>query len=153
MRFAGLRPAGVAPFGIVSGGPGTSDPTRIRYHDVVRDAPAGKDRFPEVPEGYAGMAIRLQDGRAYLIGVGQSISDLLGWSPFRYDHVVDKTGLAGKYDFRLVYRQPGNGSPADNSVPDLFGALEKQLGLKARPAEVSIDVLVIDRAKEMPTGN
>src|SRR5579863_6614786 len=34
VRFAGLRQPGVAPFGVVAGGPGTSDPTRVRYHDV-----------------------------------------------------------------------------------------------------------------------
>jgi uncharacterized protein (TIGR03435 family) len=31
--------------------------------------------------------------------------------------------------------------------------MEKQLGLKVRSAEVSIDVLIIDKAEEMPTAN
>jgi uncharacterized protein (TIGR03435 family) len=108
---------------------------------IIRDAPAVKDRFPEVPEGYAGMAVRNQDGRFYLAGTGQSISDLLSWSPFRYFHVVDRTGLTGKYDFQLSYGQ------------DLYEAMEKQLGLKVRPAEVSIDVIVIDSARELPEAN
>jgi uncharacterized protein (TIGR03435 family) len=108
---------------------------------IIRDAPPVKDRFPGMPEGYAGMAVRLQERRYYLVGAGQSISDLLSWSPFRHFHVVDKTGLTGKYDFQLTYGQ------------DLYDAMEKQLGLKVRPADVSIDVLVIDSAKETPTAN
>jgi uncharacterized protein (TIGR03435 family) len=112
---------------------------------LVPNAPSGKDRFPEVPEGSAGLAWSTQDERVYLTGIGQSVSDLLGFSIFRYYHVVDKTGLSGQYDFHLSYRS--------GDLQDIYDAMEKQLGLKVRSADVSIDVLVIDSAKEMPAEN
>jgi uncharacterized protein (TIGR03435 family) len=112
---------------------------------LVPNAPAGKDRFPEVPEGHAGLAWSYKDGQVYLTGIGQSVSDLLGFSIFRYYHVVDKTGLGDKYDFHLSYRS--------SDLQDIYNAMEKQLGLKVRSADVSIGVLIIDSAREMPAEN
>jgi uncharacterized protein (TIGR03435 family) len=112
---------------------------------LVPNAPAGQDHFPEVPEGSAGLAWSYQDGQVYLTGIGQSVSDLLGFSIFRYYHVVDKTGLSGQYDFHLSYRS--------GDLQDIYNTMEKQLGLKVRSADVTIDVLVIDSAKEKPAEN
>jgi uncharacterized protein (TIGR03435 family) len=38
-------------------------------------------------------------------------------------------------------------------VPDIFEALEKQLGLKLVQISISLDTLVIDHAEKVPTGN
>ncbi|MGD1093857.1 MAG: TIGR03435 family protein [Bryobacteraceae bacterium] len=75
--------------------------------------------------------------------------------------VVDQTGLAGKFDFDLNWAPDqtqfaGIGlrpSPdADGSkLPDLFTAIQSQLGLKLQPANASIEVFVIDGA-EKPSG-
>ena len=78
--------------------------------------------------------------------------------------VVNKTGLDALYEFRLAYAgwvsppRPAPGGdmaasePAD--VPNLFTALEKQLGLKLQKGEdVKVDVLVIDRADKAPVEN
>ena len=48
--------------------------------------------------------------------------------------VVDRTGLAGRYNFTLRYR-PG---------PAIFEALPDQLGLRLQQEKESIEVLVID---------
>jgi uncharacterized protein (TIGR03435 family) len=71
--------------------------------------------------------------------------------------VVDKTGLTGMYDFRLEFalelqgRAPeANADPA--SAPNVFTAIQQQLGLKLEPAKGSVDILVIDHA-ERPTEN
>ncbi len=37
--------------------------------------------------------------------------------------------------------------------PDIFTALEKQLGLKLTKGKAMFDVLVIDRVERIPTGN
>jgi uncharacterized protein (TIGR03435 family) len=68
--------------------------------------------------------------------------------------VIDKTGLAGKYDFKLVWTPgPGEGvadplpdapAPVDASGPSLFTAIQEQLGLKLESAKGAVDVLVID---------
>jgi uncharacterized protein (TIGR03435 family) len=74
--------------------------------------------------------------------------------------VVDRTGLAGKYDFDLHWStesssQPGTAMSAHPSDPaeiymDLFSAIKQQLGLKLVPAKVSVEAVVIDHAEKPP---
>jgi uncharacterized protein (TIGR03435 family) len=67
--------------------------------------------------------------------------------------VVDKTRLAGRYDFTLYYSQMSGSSPGpDDNAPSIEQALQEQLALKLVPSKASIDVLVIDHA-EVPTEN
>jgi len=57
--------------------------------------------------------------------------------------VVDKTGLAGRYDFTLEWTRDLTSEGTDK--PDIFGALQ-QLGLKLESAKGPVEVLVIDSA-------
>jgi uncharacterized protein (TIGR03435 family) len=76
--------------------------------------------------------------------------------------VVDKTGLAGTYDFKLKWADDrgadsssakADGTPSDpSSGPSLFTAIEEQLGLKLQPAKGPVDTLVIDHI-ERPSEN
>jgi len=69
-------------------------------------------------------------------------------------HVVDKTGLAGRYDFDLEWTYdetqfggqlpPVTGTP---EKPDLFAALQEQLGLRLQAARGNVETIVIDRAE------
>jgi uncharacterized protein (TIGR03435 family) len=80
---------------------------------------------------------------------------------FSAAHVVDNTGLTGKYDFTLEfagYMGPGGALPTTpdgpaESGPSLFTALETQLGLKLNDKKASIDVLMIDHVDKVPTAN
>jgi uncharacterized protein (TIGR03435 family) len=83
-------------------------------------------------------------------------------SPFVGRIVIDKTGLAGRYDFQMTYAPEGRGfglgpgpggpepPPVDPNMPSLFTALQEQLGLKLESERGPVDVLVIDRV-EQPT--
>lgn len=71
--------------------------------------------------------------------------------------IIDKTGLTGKYDFFLRWSPSVTASsPADqaatSSRPDIFTALQEQLGLKLQPAQEPIEVIVIDSAN-LPSEN
>ena len=78
--------------------------------------------------------------------------------------VVDKTGLAGNYDFTLAWtpdQMPGAGQrppgapeppPIDPNGPSLFTAVQEQLGLKLDSQRGPVAIIVIDRA-ERPTEN
>jgi uncharacterized protein (TIGR03435 family) len=77
--------------------------------------------------------------------------------------VVDRTGLTGKYDFTLNWTpEPtqfgGRGgqaqTPSDDAAapPDLFTAIQQQLGLKLESTKTSVPVLVLDRV-EKPSEN
>jgi uncharacterized protein (TIGR03435 family) len=56
--------------------------------------------------------------------------------------VVDRTGLTGKYNFRLVY-SPEMG---DATGPSIFTAVQEQLGLKLESDRGPVEVVVIDSA-------
>ena len=44
--------------------------------------------------------------------------------------------------------------PAGNGLPNLFTALEKQLGLKlVKTKDIPVDVIVIDRVEKIPVAN
>jgi uncharacterized protein (TIGR03435 family) len=68
--------------------------------------------------------------------------------------VVDQTGLTGKYDFRLKWTpdeaqlaQMGMKAPATETAdapPNLFTAMQEELGLKLESGKTQVDVLVID---------
>jgi uncharacterized protein (TIGR03435 family) len=65
--------------------------------------------------------------------------------------VIDKTGLTAGYDFTLRWSPDGEQETAD-SGPDIFAAVEEQLGLKLESAKGPVDTIVIDRI-EMPSAN
>ena len=76
--------------------------------------------------------------------------------------VVDQTGLTGRFDFMLTWTPDefqfgGLGAkvppPLDNATaPDLFTAMQQQLGLKLESTKAPVDVLVVDHV-EKPTDN
>jgi uncharacterized protein (TIGR03435 family) len=73
--------------------------------------------------------------------------------------VVDKTGLAGRYDFDLEFTPDESQfsgmlgrPPSDAPLPGLFAAIQQQLGLKLEATKGPVDVLVVDRA-ERPSEN
>lgn len=70
--------------------------------------------------------------------------------------LVDKTGLQGRYSFKLhwtphIYVPPGRQMPAEPSGPSLFTAL-RQVGLKVVSTSAPVDVLIIEHI-ERPTPN
>jgi bla regulator protein BlaR1 len=98
-------------------------------------------------------------GGSPLSSLATNLSRLVG------SMVVDKTGLAGNFDWTLEFAPdpnmagrgdlpqplPGVGPerPASDG-PSIFSALQEQLGLKLDSTKGPVDVLVIDRA-EKPT--
>jgi uncharacterized protein (TIGR03435 family) len=66
--------------------------------------------------------------------------------------VVDQTGIAGRYDFKLKWWPDAWRSPAPDAAPMLGTALQEQLGLKLEAAKAMVDVIVIDHV-ERPSEN
>jgi uncharacterized protein (TIGR03435 family) len=76
--------------------------------------------------------------------------------------ISDKTGLSGKYDFKLEFAPhppgallratvpDGVAEAADDSGPDLITAVQQQLSLKLNPTKVTVDVVVVERASPVP---
>ena len=117
--------------------------------------------------GYVGFAlesttVRLQGSKIRMADLIGRLGQILGRP------VVDKTGFAGEFDLRLKFTPddatlglPGFGGPAgprgtrfpaDPNLPNIFAALQDQLGLKLVPATAPVEILVIDHA-ERPAVN
>ena len=68
--------------------------------------------------------------------------------------VEDHTGLTGVYDFHLEYKPNLPDTPDISApAPDLFDAIQTQLGLRLIRKKVPQETLVIDHAERIPTPN
>jgi len=121
-----------------------------------------ENKFPNVNPSYEAVPARcgifgreLSHGgehRLELLNVTmQQIADALGLGlPLS---VVDKTGLAGRYDAVLDFGPDSAEPNADSSetigLPPLPGALEKQVGLKLVKQNAPVDTFVIDQIEKL----
>jgi uncharacterized protein (TIGR03435 family) len=114
------------------------------------------------PNGLPGLFFR---GLGLLPATNASMADLAGvmQSTVLDRPVVDHTGITGKFDFTLTwtpdefqFRTLGVrvSPPADPATapPDLFTAMQQQLGLRLEATRALTDVMAIDRV-ERPSGN
>ncbi|HTC89041.1 MAG TPA: TIGR03435 family protein [Bryobacteraceae bacterium] len=114
------------------------------------------------PNGLPGLFFR---GLGVLPGRNATMADFAGvmQTAVLDRPVVDQTGLPGRYDFLLTWtpdetqfgglgvKVPPPTDKAD-APPDLFTAIQQELGLKLESTKASVDVLVVDKV-EKPTEN
>jgi uncharacterized protein (TIGR03435 family) len=100
----------------------------------------------------------INEGRDHIDAIGSDhtlaiLCELLGRRTGRV--VVDKTGLDGRYKLTLKWTPDdvaAAGGTGPDAPPDLFTAIQEQLGLKLEPAKGQVPVLAIDKVT-MPTEN
>ena len=66
--------------------------------------------------------------------------------------VEDRTGLTGRYTYKLEYAPEEVPADAETLGPSVFAALQEQMGLKLEPARGALQMIVIDRAQR-PSAN
>lgn len=87
---------------------------------------------------------------ATTLQLAEGLSDIaLNGRHFLDRPVLDRTGLAGVYNFSLEWTPEG---APDSFGPSIFTATQDQLGLKLETQRAPVDILVIDRL-EKPTEN
>jgi uncharacterized protein (TIGR03435 family) len=120
----------------------------------------GKDGNPIPPPGTLMMS--QSPGRMRATASKQSMSRLTDLLAGRVERpVIDKTGLAGDFDYSLEFRPEGpnalppgpQGAPDASDAPDIFTAVQEQLGLKLESKKGPIEMLVVDRAEKVPAEN
>jgi uncharacterized protein (TIGR03435 family) len=69
--------------------------------------------------------------------------------------VLDKTGMTGRFHIFVNYAPARAGAAGDVSDPgpDLFTAIQDQLGLKLEPQKGPVEILAVDSAAKLPDGN
>lgn len=161
------------------GAPRESERTKAEANGRV-DVKTEQDGFPQLfPGRNMGGIFTENDGTVRIRFRDYPLSDLVQQFSFTLAvHMIDKTGLSGKYDFTLEFTIPENGfmvgviatlplstgqmaplnrngpSPAqEDAVPIVSSAMEKQLGLKLEATKIPVDTLVIDHAEKTPAEN
>lgn len=129
---------------------------------VAKNGPKLMEAAPVTsPEGPPPLVFTIYPDRARLPGRSATMAELATvFQRAALDRpVVDKTGLSGRYDFDLEWTpdetQFGGGVPTGNPEapkPDLFTALQQQLGLKLEATRGPVAALVIDQV-ERPSAN
>ena len=121
------------------------------YHlTVVKDG-------PKMPLVSAGLPPRHPPERngvtSHFDGTTSGLTDPL--SHWVERPVIDKTGLTGRYYFILHFTAPT--TPPDKlpefPAPDIFNALQQQLGLKLDSGKDDVSVIVVDHVEPTPTDN
>jgi len=117
------------------------------------------DGYPSVPPGEGSWLVALRSGYARTRQLHASMGDLAGILSNQLEKPVsDATGLKGRYEFILSWMSavPALSSPSApvaDAGPDLFRAVQQQLGLKLEASRAPVDVLVIDRFDRDPAEN
>lgn len=125
---------------------------------IMNDELKGK-KPPVLPDGRRACAIGAPPGRFTSMGLTiQQMAAALQGQVGR--PVIDKTGLAGAWDWDLEFAPeflPGRAgepppAPVGTDKPSIFSAMQEQLGLRLESARGPVSVVVVDRA-ERPTEN
>ena len=127
---------------------------------------AGRDQdgFPKLAPGCSGQlelggtssrSVRMTAQKVPLASLVGALTRFLDVSTAR---IIDETGLTGNYDYRLSFSGTGlnanaNANQDPTGLPDLFGALEQQLGLKLDKKKLLINVVIVDHADRVPAEN
>lgn len=119
----------------------------------------GKDGFPVVQPGHfvattVNGRVRIAASKLPISRLAEMLANQLGRP------VLDKTGLAGPYDYTLEFSPeglaagPAATTPAgDQDALSLLTAVQEQLGLRLTQRRGPVDVLVIDHVEKTPTEN
>jgi uncharacterized protein (TIGR03435 family) len=88
---------------------------------------------------------------ATMAALAQFLSSMM--NPVIGRQVVDRTGLAGEYDFSLpIYNEWMGDHQGTDTEASIFTVIEDSLGLRLEPAKAPMQILVIDHI-ERPTDN
>jgi uncharacterized protein (TIGR03435 family) len=131
--------------------------------EAGRPLPDLPDQLPQRPPPGASY-MRVNSTKAEMSVSGGTMEQLAGMLTGQDETgdrvIIDKTGLAGKYDWHLEWAREetgtesksADGSPSDSDAPGLFTALQQQLGLRLEAQKGPVQVIVVDHL-EAPSPN
>jgi uncharacterized protein (TIGR03435 family) len=126
---------------------------RVYFLVVAKNGPKLKETLAADDQGVQqlrGDRLTVQLVRGGIMGhsmhmgaLAASLADVAGYQ------VVDHTALTGMFDINLKW------TPEDSKGigPDLFTAIQEQLGLKLESGKAPVEMLMIDHAERIPSEN
>jgi uncharacterized protein (TIGR03435 family) len=117
---------------------------------VALAAEAGRTNAPWPPRSAEGRLLcGLDTVGSPMTAGGYPMSEFARWLTGQTQRaVIDRTGLAGGWDFELSFAPADVAASAATDAPSLFTALQEQLGLKLEAMRAPAEVLVVDRIEE-----
>jgi uncharacterized protein (TIGR03435 family) len=132
-----------------------ADRFKLKFHREMKEFPTyslvvGKNgpKFHQSPAGHgANLNVSSSNGKASMTGQGMPMSALAQHLAGMVGRTVaDNTGLKGNFDFRLAWAP---GDAVSDALPDIFTALQEQLGLKLDIVKKGeVEVIVIERMEK-----
>lgn len=126
----------------------------------------GSDGLRELAPGVRALAMFQTPGGSRISARREPVGALIpNLRAILHAPVVDETALNSTYDFNLTYAIAAGGgvlsataggdaaATPDNRAPDIYTALQEQLGLRLVPKKLGLDVVVVDSANRVPSGN
>lgn len=104
---------------------------------VAKGGPKLKESPADTSSGYSMSSGRLSGHGIAIESLIYSLSGVVGRL------IVDKTGLAGKYDITLNWSMEDAPASSDPG-PSIFTALQEELGLKLESTKAPVDTIVVE---------
>ena len=121
--------------------PAKADCDALRTESEAAARAGRPSPYPPRTETWTPCGLRTAPGR--IVSGGYGFAEFMRELSVRTGRqVVDRTGLAGKWDFFVTFAPDGSTDP---DAPQLFTALQEQLGLRLESTRGPINVFVIDR--------
>jgi uncharacterized protein (TIGR03435 family) len=128
------------------------------------DLPPADNSAPRLQMGADGYAVAPQRAGAFVQNMDdrvrvtyqqttmQSLAN--GLAGYAGGPVADATGLAGKYDFILTFAKPSAAPSTDaGAAPDIFSAVQSQLGLRLEQKKGTVEQVVVDHLEKTAAEN
>jgi len=129
----------------------TDDPSKVALPDLTRPLPA-TDASQGPRLCISGITVGRIQGRGVVLS---NLTTMLSRLPAVRRRVNDRTGLTGSFDYDVEWTPTvapaGVVVPTDRPAetgPNIFTALQEQLGLKLEPGKETLPVLVIDSVNQ-----
>lgn len=120
------------------------------HHHLKSADPAGA---PACQSPASADPIRIACRNTTMAGFVSNLPQLEGaWYYLGDNLVVDRTGLAGAWDFEIGYSRRWNATVPGPGILSLFDSLQN-LGLSLDPAQVPMPVVLVDRVNRTPSPN
>ncbi len=129
--------------------PPTPNPSTAEKDGFPTLAPGSRAAMTTGPKGAMYIRVRANGDDAMTFLLSQISGQLSA-------PVEDATGLTGNYDFTLSWVfQSSNSTNLDASPagPDVFRAVQDQLGLKLTAKKGDVEMIVVDHAEKQPSEN
>lgn len=126
-------------------------PQQEQAAEVTRQE--GRDGFPVVNLPSPGVVIETRNGSARITAKQVTAARFADFLSTRLERpVLDATHLTGEYSFALYFAPDGPGA-AESPEPNIFTAVQEQLGLRLEARKAPVELVIVDRAEKIPVQN